>query len=97
MPRPIRVLDLVGKPVKGVAVDARTVTADGELMYEHTRDTPRPCTLDRVEIKRKPDGKWLYWYWEQSHFGCNYSGVRLDSGRIGDYHLMMPDSFSGTA
>jgi len=92
--KPVRIIDMVGKPVNGICIDGRTVTPDGEFRYEHTKDTPRPRTLHSVTLERKKDGQWLYWRFHESEFGCNYSGVRVnDNDGVNQYCLMMPDDW----
>ena len=92
--KPVRIIDLIGKPVDGIKIDARTVLPSGDLMYPEICKEPRPWTLASVTIERKKDGKWLYWRFHELHFGCNYSGVRMDRHNVSDYCLMMPEDFA---
>ena len=87
----IRVVDLVGKPIAGRIFDVRTFNADGSLRYDHVGDEPHLVRMKAVEIKRKKDGKWLYWTWEPNsttgRYDCGFSGIRMDSNDVNEYHI----------
>ncbi len=88
-----KVLDLAGKPVAGLAIDRRSRTADGELMYESTADQPHATKLLSVEIKRKAGARWLYWTWEPlrggAYYDCGFSGVLIDGAHEQPYHILI--------
>jgi len=94
----VRILDLIGKPIAGLQADLRSRNADGTLMYSHQAENgPRMVRMKCVRVKRENNHKWLRWEWEKSNaipFDCGFSGIRMDSDQIGEYHLQMevPDN-----
>ena len=89
----VRISDLIGKPVAGVQCDLRSRNADGSLMYASQEEMgPRIARLKAVEVRREKGHRWMYWTWEKTRqipFDCGYSGIRMDSEYVGDYHLLM--------
>lgn len=96
----VRLVDLLDTPCDGLRVDIRSRTANGELMYDHTRKE-LVCMVNMKEVvmedrkhHRRGLETWLIWRWwsrvlEGRTYDCGYSGICMNGEREMDYHLLV--------
>ena len=91
-----RIVDLVGKSVKGLKADCRSRNASGQLKYDHYEgdDEFYLRTMETVRWKKRDGHKWLLWEWKKDHkkdqWDCGYSGIRQDGDYLEYYILIEP-------